>query len=135
MILMYNHVSNRNWPKMIENNLLTIFWRIVITIFYQAYNEKSHKADDYIRMIEARLDQAVSQCISAAGALFQPTHQKQLMRAAKFGNSFLQVKILIICYFFINWFIFNVFNHSCHKRLWLFFRDLQVTHFINNVKP
>ena len=60
--------------------------------FFQAYNEKSHKADDYIRMIEARLDQAVSQCISAAGALFQPTHQKQLMRAAKFGNSFLQVK-------------------------------------------
>jgi len=62
----------------------------ILLMASQAFNEKSHKADDYIRMIEARLDQAVSQCISAAGALFQPTHQKQLMRAAKFGNSFLQ---------------------------------------------
>nr|ALS04225.1 vacuolar protein sorting-associated protein 16-like protein [Acartia pacifica] len=62
----------------------------ILLMASQAYNEKSHKADDYIRMIGARLDQAVSQCISAAGALFQPAHQKQLMRAAKFGNSFLQ---------------------------------------------
>ena len=31
----------------------------VMHIWFQAYNEKSHKADDYIRMIEARLDQVI----------------------------------------------------------------------------
>jgi hypothetical protein len=38
------------------------------------------------------LFQAIAQCIAAAGSLFQAVHQKELMRAAKFGNSFLQVK-------------------------------------------
>jgi len=62
----------------------------ILLMASQAFNTKSHKADDYVRMIQARLDQAVSQCIAAAGFLFQPAHQKDLMRAAKFGNSFLQ---------------------------------------------
>ena len=31
----------------------------------------------------------MSQCISAAGSLFQPLHQKELMKAAKFGVTFL----------------------------------------------
>ncbi|XP_023326390.1 vacuolar protein sorting-associated protein 16 homolog [Eurytemora carolleeae] len=62
----------------------------ILLMASQAFSSKSHKADDYIRMIQARLDQAVSQCISAAGSMFQPSHQKELMRAAKFGNSFIQ---------------------------------------------
>jgi hypothetical protein len=42
--------------------------------------------------------QAIAQCIAAAGCLFQALHQKELMRAAKFGNSFLQVSnILLYC--------------------------------------
>jgi len=52
---------------------------------------KSYKADEYIRLIMDRLPVAISQCIRAAGALFQPYHQKELMRAAKFGTAFLKV--------------------------------------------
>lgn len=37
-----------------------------------------------------KLPVAISQCIQAAGALFQPYHQKELMRAAKFGIAFLK---------------------------------------------
>ncbi len=40
--------------------------------------------------------QAIAQCIAAAGCLFQALHQKELMRAAKFGNSFLQVSNIIV---------------------------------------
>merc|ERR1712142_470658 len=40
-------------------------------------------------MISDTLSLAVSQCISAAGCLFQPDHQKELMKAAKFGVAFL----------------------------------------------
>jgi hypothetical protein len=43
--------------------------------------------------------QAIAQCIAAAGCLFQALHQKELMRAAKFGNSFLQVSNIM--FFFI----------------------------------
>ena len=56
----------------------------------QHFNDKSHRADEYVRMIGSNLDQAVAQCVSAAGALFQPHHQKQLMKAAQFGKNFLQ---------------------------------------------
>jgi len=51
---------------------------------------KSYKADEYIRLIMDKLPVAISQCIQAAGALFQPYHQKELMRAAKFGIAFLK---------------------------------------------
>ena len=61
----------------------------ILLMASQALANKSHKADEYIRMISDQLTVAVSQCISAAGALFQPDHQKELMRAAKFGTAFL----------------------------------------------
>ena len=57
---------------------------------------KSHKADEYIRMIQDRghdcLPRAVSDCISAAGELFNPAHQKEFLKAAKFGTAFLKAE-------------------------------------------
>jgi len=61
----------------------------ILLMASKAFYSKSHKADEYIRMISESLSQAVSQCISAAGGLFQPVHQKELMKAAKFGVSFI----------------------------------------------
>jgi hypothetical protein len=51
--------------------------------------------------------QAIAQCIAAAGCLFQALHQKELMRAAKFGNSFLQVSNIIV--FFIIFIVSRTF--------------------------
>jgi len=61
----------------------------ILLMASQAFSAKSHKADEYIRMISDTLSLAVAQCISAAGCLFQPAHQKELMKAAKFGVAFL----------------------------------------------
>ena len=64
----------------------------ILLMASEALANKSHKADEFIRMIQDRLTVAVSQCISAAGSLFHHHHhqQKQLMRAAKFGMAFLK---------------------------------------------
>ena len=62
----------------------------ILLMASQAYAAKSHKADEYIRMIGADIELAVLQCISAAGELFQPQHQKELMRAARLGTAFLK---------------------------------------------
>ena len=64
----------------------------ILLLASQALANKSHKADEYIRMIQDRLTVAVAQCISAAGSLFHHHHhhQKELMRAAKFGMAFLK---------------------------------------------
>lgn len=40
----------------------------------------SQKADEYIRMIKDKLEDAVNQCIDAAGHEFEPTNQKALLR-------------------------------------------------------
>ena len=50
--------------------------------------KKSYKADDYIRCIQ-NLEEAVRQCITAAGYEFHPVNQKTLMKAAQFGKCFL----------------------------------------------
>ena len=63
----------------------------ILLMASQAYAAKSHKADEYIRMIGADIEVAVLQCISAAGELFQPHHQKELLRAARLGTAFLKV--------------------------------------------
>jgi hypothetical protein len=45
------------------------------------YLQKSHKADDYMRCIE-NIEEAVQQCIDAAGYEFHPPNQKMLMRVS-----------------------------------------------------
>ena len=62
----------------------------ILLMASQAYQAKSHKADEYIRMIETQIERAVAQCVSAAGALFQSSHQKELMRAARLGTAFMK---------------------------------------------
>nr|CAG4643732.1 EOG090X01BU [Lepidurus arcticus] len=53
------------------------------------FQRKSHRADEYVRMIKGQLEVAVAHCISAAGTVYQPDKQKMLMRAAQFGKSFI----------------------------------------------
>ncbi|XP_063953477.1 vacuolar protein sorting-associated protein 16 homolog [Lytechinus pictus] len=52
------------------------------------FQKESQKADEYIRMIKDQLSLAVEQCIEAAGAEYEPTVQKLLLRAASFGKCF-----------------------------------------------
>ncbi|GFT27348.1 vacuolar protein sorting-associated protein 16 homolog [Nephila pilipes] len=63
-------------------------------ILLEASNEfrrRSHKADEYIRMIREKneLEEAVQCCLKAAGHEFQPSTQKMLLRAAAFGKNFI----------------------------------------------
>ncbi|CUS14045.1 unnamed protein product [Tuber aestivum] len=52
---------------------------------------KSPKADDNIQLIRAQLPEAVDACIKAAGHEFSAHWQKQLLKAASFGKSVLEL--------------------------------------------
>ncbi|SMY21189.1 unnamed protein product [Zymoseptoria tritici ST99CH_1A5] len=54
-------------------------------------NKKSPKADDNIQMIRANLDEAVDACVRAAGQEYSIHWQKQLLKAASFGKSVLDL--------------------------------------------
>lgn len=58
---------------------------------FREFQKRSHKADEYLRMIreKGQLELAVKQCIEAAGHEFTVMKQKQLLRAASFGKSFI----------------------------------------------
>ncbi|KZL72683.1 vacuolar protein sorting-associated protein [Colletotrichum tofieldiae] len=52
---------------------------------------QSPKADDYIQLIRANLTEAVDTCVTAAGREFSVHWQKQLLKAASFGKSVLDI--------------------------------------------
>lgn len=52
---------------------------------------QSPKADDYIQLIRANLTEAVDTCVNAAGREFSVHWQKQLLKAASFGKSVLDI--------------------------------------------
>ena len=54
-------------------------------------DKKSPKADDNIQIIKSDLDDAVSVCVQAAGQEYSVHRQKQLLRAASFGKSVLDL--------------------------------------------
>ena len=53
--------------------------------------KKSPKADDAIQLIRANLDEAVDNCVRAAGHEYSIHWQKQLLKAASFGKSVLDL--------------------------------------------
>lgn len=53
--------------------------------------KKSPKADDLIQSIRAQLDDAVDVCVRAAGQQYSVHWQKQLLKAASFGKSVLDL--------------------------------------------
>ncbi|KAF2835369.1 vacuolar protein sorting-associated protein 16 [Patellaria atrata CBS 101060] len=53
--------------------------------------QKSPKADENIQMIRSTLDEAVDACVKAAGHEFNIAVQKQLLKAASFGKSVLDL--------------------------------------------
>ncbi|KKA28062.1 hypothetical protein TD95_001564 [Thielaviopsis punctulata] len=52
---------------------------------------QSPKADDYIQLIRNNLTEAVNTCVNAAGREFDVHWQKQLLKAASFGKSVLDL--------------------------------------------
>lgn len=44
--------------------------------------KKSARADEYVRLIKDELTEAVEQCIQAAGAEFEPSVQRGLLRVS-----------------------------------------------------
>ncbi|KOB74958.1 Vacuolar protein sorting-associated protein 16-like protein, partial [Operophtera brumata] len=53
------------------------------------YQKRSHRADEYIRMVRPDLPTAVQDCLEAAAFEFSPPVQRALVRAAQFGKGFL----------------------------------------------
>ncbi|XP_049834347.1 vacuolar protein sorting-associated protein 16 homolog [Schistocerca gregaria] len=52
------------------------------------FQKGSHRADEYIRIVKDKLEEAVKNCIEAAGYEFDTDTQKMLIRAAQFGKGF-----------------------------------------------
>ncbi|XP_069702504.1 vacuolar protein sorting-associated protein 16 homolog [Periplaneta americana] len=53
------------------------------------FQKRSHRADEYIRLVKDDLVVAVKQCVEAAGYEFDTGNQKMLVRAAQFGKGFI----------------------------------------------
>ncbi|XP_048000974.1 vacuolar protein sorting-associated protein 16 homolog [Leguminivora glycinivorella] len=53
------------------------------------FQKRSHRADEYIRLVKPDLAKAVQDCIDAAAFEFEPDVQKMLIRAAQFGKGFI----------------------------------------------
>ncbi|XP_063827549.1 vacuolar protein sorting-associated protein 16 homolog [Ostrinia nubilalis] len=58
------------------------------------FQKRSHRADEYIRIVKPDLPNAVQNCIDAAAYEFNPDIQKMLIRAAQFGKGFIVDPIL-----------------------------------------
>ncbi|KAK2188750.1 hypothetical protein NP493_123g03022 [Ridgeia piscesae] len=87
----YSHEFLQRVPKAIED-ILKIGSMASGALLYEAIKEfqkGSQRADEYIRLIRETLDEAVAQCIEAAGHEWEPSKQKMLLRAATFGKCFL----------------------------------------------
>ncbi|XP_071444220.1 vacuolar protein sorting-associated protein 16 homolog [Hetaerina americana] len=54
------------------------------------YRKRSHRADQYILLVKPHLEDAVHQCIEAAGYEYEVDNQKMLIRAAQYGKDFVQ---------------------------------------------
>ena len=53
-------------------------------MFIYIQGEESHKADEYIRYIKDKMPDAILQCTEAAGAEFEASLQKSLLRVRYF---------------------------------------------------
>ncbi|XP_068623324.1 vacuolar protein sorting-associated protein 16 homolog [Battus philenor] len=58
------------------------------------FQKRSHRADEYIRLVKPDLANAVQDCIDAAAFEFSPDVQKMLIRAAQFGKGFILDPVL-----------------------------------------
>lgn len=52
------------------------------------YEALSYKADEYLKLVKDNMEDAIGQCIDAAGQEFEVSTQKLLLRAASFGKAF-----------------------------------------------
>lgn len=85
------------WQKVSEDTTELVF-RIgstsppaILLDAIQQLEDKSPKADDNIQLIRPDLDDAVDVCVRAAGQEYSVHWQKQLMKAASFGKSVLDL--------------------------------------------
>ncbi|XP_004930556.1 vacuolar protein sorting-associated protein 16 homolog [Bombyx mori] len=62
------------------------------------FQKRSHRADEYIRLVKPDLSAAVADCIEAAAFEFSPDVQKMLIRAAQFGKCFLMDPVITELY-------------------------------------
>lgn len=65
------------WNKCVIDLRDEIYW-----IFWILLQKRSHRADEYIRLVKDHLEVAVKQCIEAAGYEFDTGNQKMLIRVS-----------------------------------------------------
>nr|CAD7406570.1 unnamed protein product [Timema poppensis] len=63
-------------------------FQVSVDLLISSAQKRSHRSDEYIRLVKDQLNVAVRQCIEAAGYEFDPSNQMMLIRAAQFGKSF-----------------------------------------------
>ena len=63
----------------------------ILRLATEEFLRGSHRADEYIRKLEGNLNEAVEDCLKAAGIVHDPEHQKTLMKSAQFGTAFCKI--------------------------------------------
>lgn len=85
------HEMIQKVPKCV-NNIFAINSQESSSWLFEAhkkFQEKSHRSDEYLCLIQDKLPMAVNECIDAAGYEFDTKTQKSLIRAAHFGKAFI----------------------------------------------
>jgi hypothetical protein len=65
------------WNKCVLDLRDELYW-----IFWIILQKRSHRADEYIRLVKDHLEVAVKQCTEAAGYEFDTGNQKMLIRVS-----------------------------------------------------
>lgn len=85
------HEMLQKVPKCV-NNIFAINSPSSSSFLFEAnkkYEEQSYKSDDYLSLIRDKMEEAVDECIEAAGYEFDPDTQKSLLKTAYFGKGFI----------------------------------------------
>ncbi|XP_065372038.1 vacuolar protein sorting-associated protein 16 homolog [Calliphora vicina] len=85
------HEMVQKLPKCVQN-IFAINSQEPSSFLFEAqkkFQEKSHQSDEYLSLFRDRMDEAVYECIEAAGYEFCTETQKCLMRTAYFGKGFI----------------------------------------------
>ncbi|XP_066928946.1 vacuolar protein sorting-associated protein 16 homolog [Clytia hemisphaerica] len=80
-------VLSGDYQFFVINNVNEFIQLTFMLFLLQSY---SPRVDDYLRAVKDHLHEAVTDCLRAAGHLFDEKEQRELMRAASFGKSFVQ---------------------------------------------
>lgn len=91
ILTIYCHEMIQKVPKCVSNIFAINSQEPSSWLFeaHKKFQEKSHRSDEYLCLIQDKLPMAVDECIDAASYEYDTETQKSLIRAAYFGKAFI----------------------------------------------